>query len=84
MLEAHRQRTAAFERAAANRERALERARDQAGELDRDRDRDCEPDCPGEPPMEPGPPDGLPPAENPDPPIVVPGPALQGPGHGRP
>jgi hypothetical protein len=84
MLAAHRQRTAAFERAAANRERAQERAREEAGELDRDRDRDCEPDCPGEPPVEPGPPDGLPPAENPDPPIEVPGPALQGPGHGRP
>jgi hypothetical protein len=113
MLAAHRQRTAAFERAAANRERALERAREEAGELDRDRDRDCEPDCGGGPPIElgppvtpgppvepgpplkpgppvepelpvePGPPDGLPPAEDPDPPIEVPGPALQGPGHGR-
>jgi hypothetical protein len=84
MLAAHRLRTAAFERAEANRERAQERARDEAGELDRDRDRDCEPDCGGGPPVEPGPPDGLPPAENPDPPIMVPGPALQGPGHGRP
>jgi len=84
MLEAHRRRTAAFERAAANRERAQERARDQAGELDRDRDRDCEPDCAGELPVKRLPPDGLPPAENPDPPIEVPGPALQGPGHGRP
>lgn len=84
MLAAHRQRTAAFERAAANRERAQERAREEAGELDRDRDRDCEPDCGDGNPDAPGPPDGLPPAENPDPPVAVPGPAPQGPGHGRP
>lgn len=84
MLEAHRRRAAAFERAEANHERAQERARDEAGELDRVRDRDCDPDCGGGPPVEPGPPDGLPPAEDPDPPIEVPGPAPQGSRHGRP